>query len=148
MEVLHSLGALGFWIFIAAVVVAGIWGDTRKREIQQETLRRIVESGKDIDAALVDKIVAAGRGDARPDQDLQTSGIIMLFIAPGLAILGWFLAKLAEPLMDIMLGVSALVAFIGIGLMVAKNRQRTGIPTEIRSYMPCNWGSRKSGSFL
>ena len=46
MEVLHSLGALGFWIFIAAVVVAGIWGDTRKREIQQETLRRIVESGK------------------------------------------------------------------------------------------------------
>ncbi len=84
MEVLNSLGALGFWIFIAAIVVAGIWSDTRKREIQQETLRRIVESGKDIDAAMLDKLIAAGRGDARPDKDLKTSGIIMLFIAPGL----------------------------------------------------------------
>ena len=119
MEILHSLGALGFWIFIAAVVVAGIWSDARKREIQQETLRRIVESGKDIDAAMLDKLVAAGRGDARPDQDLKASGVIMIFIAPGLVILGWFLSALAEPLMGIMLGVSALVAFIGIGMMVA-----------------------------
>ena len=92
MEAIHSLGALGFWIFIAAIVVAGIWSDARTREIQQETLRRIVESGKEFDAAMLDKIVAAGSGDTRPDQDLKVSGIIMIFIAPGLAILGWFLS--------------------------------------------------------
>jgi uncharacterized membrane protein len=119
MEVLNSLGALGFWIFIAAIVVAGIWSDARKREIQQETLRRIVESGKDIDAAMLDKLIAAGRGDERPDKDLKTSGIIMLFIAPGLAVLGYFMGQLAEELFSILLGVSLLVAFIGIGMMVA-----------------------------
>ena len=119
MEVLHSLGALGFWIFIAAVVVAGIWFDARKREIQQETLRRIVESGKEIDAAMLDKLIAAGKGDSRPDQDLKTSGVIMIFIAPGLAIMGWFMSALAEPLLKILLGAAFLVAFIGIGMMVA-----------------------------
>ena len=40
-----GLGALGFWLFLAAVVVAGIWFDAKKRESQQETLRRVVESG-------------------------------------------------------------------------------------------------------
>ena len=119
MEAMNSLGALGFWIFIGAVVVAGIWSDARKREIQQETLRRIVESGKELDAAMLDKIVAVGGGNTRPDQDLKASGIIMIFIAPGLAILGWFLSELAEPLLGILLGVSLLVACIGIGLMVA-----------------------------
>ena len=119
MEVLHSLGALGFWIFIAAIVVAGIWFDARKREIQQETLRRIVESGKEIDAAMLDKLIAAGKGDSRQDQDLKTSGVIMIFIAPGLAIMGWFMSALAEPLLKILLGAAFLVAFIGIGMMVA-----------------------------
>ena len=119
MEVLHSLGALGFWIFIAAIVVAGIWFDARKREIQQETLRRIVESGKEIDAAMLDKLIAAGKGDSRPDQDLKTSGVIMISIAPGLAIMGWFMSALAEPLLKILLGVAFLVAFIGIGMLVA-----------------------------
>lgn len=126
MEVLHSLGALGFWIFIAAVVVAGIWGDTRKREIQQETLRRIVESGKDIDAAMLDKIVAAGKSDSSDDSDLQSGGIIMLFIAPGLAVLGYFMGKLAEELFSMLLGVSLLVAFIGIGMIVADKVSKRG----------------------
>ena len=119
MEVVNSLGALGFWIFIAAIVVAGIWSDTRKREIQQETLRRIVESGKEVDAAMLDKLVGAGGDDSRPDEELKTAGIIMLFIAPGLAVLGWFMSALAEELLSILLGVSLLVAFIGVGLMVA-----------------------------
>ena len=126
MEVLHSLGALGFWIFIAAVVVAGIWFDARKREIQQETLRRIVESGKEIDAAMLDKLIAAGKGDSRPDQDLKTSGVIMISIAPGLAIMGWFMSALAEPLLKILLGVAFLVAFIGIGMMVASKVSERG----------------------
>jgi hypothetical protein len=119
MEVVHSLGALGFWIFLAAIVVAGIWFDARKREIQQETLRRVVESGKEIDAEMLDKLIAAGKGDSRPDQDLKTTGVIMISIAPGLAIMGWFMSALAEPLLKILLGAAFLVAFIGIGMMVA-----------------------------
>ena len=53
-----GLAALAFWGFIATVVVAGIWYDIRKREAQQETLRRMFESGRPMDDALMDKLLA------------------------------------------------------------------------------------------
>ncbi len=119
MEAAAGLGAMGFWIFVAAVVVAGIWFDARKRETQQETLRRIVESGQTIDPAVIDKMVAVGGGKTRVDRDLKISGVIVMFIAPGLAILGWFLGQMEDGLFGMLLGVSLLVAFVGIGLFVA-----------------------------
>ncbi|MBT8067737.1 MAG: hypothetical protein KJO09_10885 [Gammaproteobacteria bacterium] len=112
-------GALGFWLFLAAVVVAGIWFDARKRESDQETLRRIVESGQRLDQAAIDKILKAGSGSNRVDRDLKVGGLITLAVAPGLFILGYFLSKLEEQLMDVMLGVGLLVACVGIGLLAA-----------------------------
>jgi ABC-type antimicrobial peptide transport system permease subunit len=114
-----GLGALGFWIFIGAVVVAGIWFDVRRRESQQETLRRVVESGKPVDSEMIDKLVRAGGEQSRTDLEFTVAGLILVFIAPGLAILGWFLAKLQPELMSVMLGVSLLMGFIGVGLLVA-----------------------------
>jgi hypothetical protein len=119
MDVAASYGALGFWLFLAAVVVGGIWFDARKRESEQETLRRIVESGQQIDTAVIDKMLAASGGRTRIDRDLKVSGLIVLFVAPGLAILGWFLGRLEEKLFGLMLGVALLVLFVGIGLLVA-----------------------------
>ena len=40
ISVSEGLAALGFWTFIAAIIVAGIWDGIRKREAQHETLRR------------------------------------------------------------------------------------------------------------
>jgi len=114
-----GLGALGFWIFIGSIVVAGIWFDVRRRETQQETLRRVVESGRDLDPAVIDKILAAGKDQSRIDRDLKVAGLIVIFIAPGLATLGWFLAKSQEGLWEVLLGVSLLVGFVGVGLLVA-----------------------------
>ncbi|MDH3747388.1 MAG: DUF6249 domain-containing protein [Gammaproteobacteria bacterium] len=114
-----GLAALGFWLFLAAVVVAGIWFDSRKRESQQETLRRVVESGQDIDPAMVDKLLAAGAGRDRIDRELKVAGLIVIFVAPGLALLGWFLSALREELLGVMLGVALLVGFVGAGLLVA-----------------------------
>lgn len=119
MEVAAGLGAMGFWIFLAAVVVAGIWFDARRRESQQETLRRVVESGQSIDAEVIDKLVAANSGSENLEHELKIAALIVIFIAPGLAILGWFLARLDEQLMGIMLGVSLLVGFVGAGLYAA-----------------------------
>jgi len=119
MEAAAGLGALGFWIFIAAIVVAGIWFDVRKRESQQETLRRVVESGQEIDPAIIDKILAAGKELSRIDRDLRVSGLIVIFLSPGLAVFGWFLAKSRPEIMSVMLGIALLVGFIGIGLLVA-----------------------------
>ena len=112
-------GALGFWLFLAAVVVAGIWFDARKRESDQETLRRIVESGQRLDQAAIDKILKAGSGSNRVDRDLKVGGLITLAVAPGLFVLGYFLSRLEEQLMDVMLGVGLLVACVGIGLLAA-----------------------------
>jgi len=119
MEMAAGLGALGFWIFIGSIVVAGIWFDVRRRETQQETLRRVVESGRDLDPAIIDKILAAGKDQSRIDRDLKVSGLIVIFVAPGLAALGWFLAKSQEELWEVLLGVSLLVGFVGVGLLVA-----------------------------
>ena len=119
MDAAAGLGAFGFWMFLAAVVVAGIWFDARKRESQQETLRRAVESGQRLDPAIIDKLVAVGGGESRIDRDLKVAGLIVIFVAPGLALLGWFLAILQEELLEVMIGVSLLVGFVGIGLLVA-----------------------------
>ncbi len=119
MEAAAAYGAIGFWLFLAAVVVAGIWFDARKRESLQETLRRVVESGKEINPAVIDKLFGASGGSERVDRELKVAGLIVIFIAPGLAVLGWFLAALNEKLLGIMLGVSVLVGFVGAGLLVA-----------------------------
>lgn len=114
-----GLGALGFWIFLAAIIVAGIWFDAKKRESQQETLRRIVESGQRIDQAMMDKFLKAGSDGNRTDQDLKVGGLITMSVAPGLFLLGFFLSKVEEQMMDVMLGVSLLVGFVGIGVYAA-----------------------------
>jgi hypothetical protein len=112
-------GALGFWLFLAAIIVAGIWFDARKRESDQETLRRIVESGQRVDQAMLDRILKAGTSNSRIDQDLKVGGLITLSVAPGLYLLGFFLSKVEPQMMDVMLGVSLLVGFVGIGLLAA-----------------------------
>ena len=112
----EGLAALAFWGFIAAVVVAGVWYAIRERQAQHETLRRIIDSGKAVDSALVDQVLGGGR---RTDRGLKIAGLIVIFAAPGLAVLAWFIGQLSEPWLMPLLGVSALVAFVGIGLLVA-----------------------------
>ncbi len=119
MEAAAGLAALGFWLFLAAVVVAGIWFDARKRESQQETLRRVVESGQQLDVAVIDRMLATTGDRERPDRDLKVAGIIMMFVAPGLSVLGWFLGRFNDKIFELMIGVGLLVLIIGIGLYVA-----------------------------
>lgn len=115
-----GVAAIGFWLFLAAIVVAGMWYDIRKRESQQRTLRSILESGQQIDEELIDKLLSAGSGGrAQLARELMVWGIVVLSIAPGLAVLGWFIALQYAPALYPVLGAAALVGFIGIGLVVA-----------------------------
>jgi O-antigen/teichoic acid export membrane protein len=115
-----GLAALAFWGFLASIVVAGIWYDVRKREAQQETVRRLLESGQPIDDSLMDKLFSLGGGTReRLDRDFKLVALIMLPTAVGLALLGLVLG-----LQDIgaklpLLGVAALVACIGLGFLWA-----------------------------
>lgn len=111
-----GLSALAFWGFIAAVVVAGIWYGLRERQAQYETLRHLIDSDKPIDDAIVKEVLG---GTVRLDRGLKIAAIIALFTAPGLAVLGYFVGKIAEQALTSLLGVAGLTAFVGIGLWVA-----------------------------
>jgi hypothetical protein len=115
-----GLAALAFWGFIASVVVAGIWYDIRKRETQQETLRRMFESGRPMDDALMDKLLTMGGDKAdRVDHGLKIAGVILLPTSVGLAILGMVLGMVYPETQLPLLGVAALVACVGLGLLGA-----------------------------
>lgn len=116
MNGIFGLAAFGFWMFIAAAAVAGIWDGVRKREAEHETLRRMIESGKEPDQAMIDKLLGHRK---KPARDLRVGGIITLFVAPGLAILGWAISFTAEEAFMPLLGVSLLVALVAIGLLTA-----------------------------
>ena len=119
MEATAGLAALGFWLFLAAIVVANVVAASRRRESQQETLRRVVESGQHLDVALIDRMLGVSESNKRADRELKVSGIIVMFVAPGLLVLGWFLGRFNDKIFDVMLGVGSLVMLVGIGLYVA-----------------------------
>ena len=50
MEGIFGLAAFGFWMFIAAVSLGGIWDGIRKREAEHETVRRIAQGEADVTA--------------------------------------------------------------------------------------------------
>ena len=118
MEVATSIGAFGFWMFLAVVVGGAMWFDARKKESEQETLRRLVESGQRIDTAVIDKMFKS-TGNERKDRDLMVAGIITLFVGFGLAVMGWFIGKFDPKAFTAMLGVGGMVGIIGLGLLLS-----------------------------
>ena len=120
-----GLASLAFWGFIAAVVVAGIWFDIRKREAQHETVRRIVESGKAIDEELMDKLLSLGSGKTeRLDRGFKITGLIMLPTAVGLAVFGLIMGTQFPQAQLPLLGAAALVGCIGLGFLLTANIAR------------------------
>ena len=64
----------------------------------------------------MDKVLG---GDRQVHRDLRIGGLIVLCAAPGMALLGWFISRIAEPALMPLLGVAALMVFVGIGLLAA-----------------------------
>ena len=120
-----GLAAFAFWGFIAAVVVAGIWYDIRKKEAQQETIRRLFESGQPVDEKIMDKLLAqsSDKGD-RLDRALKLTGVILLPVAVGLVILGMVLGMQFPDTRLPLLGVAGLVGCIGLGMLGAAKMAR------------------------
>ena len=114
-----GLAAFGFWFFIAAIVVGGIWDKIKKRDAQHETLRRIVESGQPVDDSMANRILAASADSQQQARDLKVGAYICAGLAPGLACLGYAMSFLAEELLVILLGVSGLVLFISLSMYLA-----------------------------
>ena len=108
-----GLGVLGFWLFVASFPIIGIWDAARKRESQHETLRRMIESGHPVDEELMNKILGS---DKNLDKELKIAGLIVLGVAPGIAVMGWSISMVSPVWLMPLFGVAALVAFVGGGL--------------------------------
>ena len=111
-----GLAAVAFWGFLGAIVVGGMWYALRERQAQYEALSRLIESGQAVDEQLVDKMLG---GKSRVDRDLRIAGLIVTCAAPGVAILAWAIGQVASAWFLPLLGVAALVACIGGGLLLA-----------------------------
>jgi hypothetical protein len=114
-----GLAALAFWVFIAAVAVASIWDGIRKREAKHETVRRVIESGQPIDQELMDKLLLQNIGRERSDRDFKIAGMWILPVSVGMAIFGLIMGSSYPQSQAPLLGVSALLACLGIGFLVA-----------------------------
>jgi hypothetical protein len=130
MDGIFGLAAFGFWMFVAAATVGGIWDGVRKREAEHETLRRMIESGKQPDPELVDKLLGHKKDPAR---DLKVAGLIVIFVAPGLALMGWLIGLENKDAFHALLGVAGLVAFVGIGLLTASKYLERAVARDMRN---------------
>ena len=114
-----GLAALAFWGFIAAVVVGGIWDNIRKRDAQHETVRRLIESGQTMDQELLKRLsLLNNSGNDRYDRDLKIAGMLLLPISVGMAVFGYKFGTQVDIVGTILLGVSAMIACIAIGLLI------------------------------
>jgi len=113
-----GIAAAAFWLFIAVIIVAGMWYDMRRREAQHETLRRLAESGQPLDPDLMDRLLSVS-GGGNTARELMIWGVVMLFVAPGVAVLAVFIGWQYAPALLPLLGVAILIGFIGVGLVVA-----------------------------
>ncbi|HUQ08926.1 MAG TPA: hypothetical protein VM146_01330 [Steroidobacteraceae bacterium] len=123
-------GGAGFWIFIAALVVGGMWSDARKKAEKHETLRRIVEKTGTIDEARLKELFSDENPEVKPGysyRGLRVAGTIVLFLAAGIAtffLVAAGLGKLFGTMemfrnitgLVVGLAVSAGIAVVGLGL--------------------------------
>ena len=115
-----GLASMAFWGFIAVVTAAGIWDSVRKREAQHETVRRMIESGKDFDQELIDRLLSLGiSGRKRIDRDFKITALWILPIAVGMVPFGLILGSQVPAAKMPLLSVSALMGCMGVGFWAA-----------------------------
>lgn len=93
-----GLAALGFWLFVAAVIVVSIWATVRRRDMQTHLLQRMLESGQKIDQALLDRMFP-------PRSSARTAGFVLVVL--GFSMAGMGLAGTSYPI--VVLGALAFL---------------------------------------
>lgn len=95
-----DFGALGFWIFIAAIIVAGIWAKSRAQAEKHETLRRMVEKTGTIDEAKLKELFSEPSAEeSKPGYGYRVArviGTIAMFFGAGIAVFASIAAGLGK----------------------------------------------------
>jgi hypothetical protein len=113
---------LAFFAMILGIVVISVWGGVQARKEANETIRRAIDHGQQLDAdtlSSLSKPVRSAQADIR-------GGVIMLFLGAGLALAGAFaggwipgFSGYAEEAGVGLFIPAAIVGFIGLGQLVA-----------------------------
>ena len=107
--------AVVFWIFVAAVVWAGLWYARSRNREKQKTIRMAIEKGVKLDPALIESIDRDR--PARPE-DYSIGGYICTATGIGLFPLGFFLRFVAVEAFYPLMGAGILVVLVGLSLLL------------------------------
>lgn len=90
------MAAAAFWIFLAAIIVAATWKHSQSEKVKHETVRFLIEKNQKLDEGQISELL-----NPKPPQwlypqqkpgyayrGLRAFGIIILFVALGLALVG------------------------------------------------------------
>jgi len=142
-------GALGFWIFIAVIVVAGIWEKSRREAERHETLRRIVEKTGTVDEVKMKELFRPAeepKSKSKPGRGyraLRITGTILMFCGAVPAIFGiaagLFAGKAGVETVPPdfvigMLSISLCLVMLGLGLFFSSRFAEP--PADSRSEPP------------
>jgi hypothetical protein len=111
---------LAFFTMIVGIVLIGVWGSVQARREANETIRRAIDSGQQLDAETLSSLNKPVRS---PQADMR-GGVIMMFLGLGLALAGAVAGGVFGGGFDPNAGTgmfiaAAIVGFIGIGQFVA-----------------------------
>jgi hypothetical protein len=126
-----NIGAAAFWLFLAAIIIGGMWRKKHSEALRHETLRLLIEKGQKIDEAQMREFLNPPPPIPSPwtmppkkkigdvYRSLRVFGTIILFIALGLGIMclwrGLMLGFHDRSVVEIGTGIP-MVAVLGAGL--------------------------------
>jgi hypothetical protein len=115
-----DIGALGFWLFVAALVVGGMWKESRQQAEKHETLRRIVEKTGVIDEARLKELFSPAE-EAKPSasyRGLRIAGTIIMFAGAGMAMFFLIPTLIGNPIEWWYggLAIAAGISLLGLGV--------------------------------
>lgn len=121
-----------FWIFVAVVVVAGVWKEIAIRRDTQTTIRLAIEKGQSLDPALVEKLLRPG---GSPAAGVLTGGAVLVAIGLGLPSLGAMLSLGGrQGVVYPLTGAGMLVLLVGVALLLVWRFQRqTQLVADVRA---------------
>jgi len=119
-----GIAGAAFWVFVAAVAIAGIWREVVFRRESETTLRLAIEKGQTLDPAVVEKLLKPR--SKRGPEGLLVAGGLNVAAGIGLPVLGYLLeasgnGRAFYPL----LGVGILTFLIGVAFILLSGLLRT-----------------------
>ena len=108
-----ALVGVAFWAWLAAVVIAGEIGETKRRRADLDLIRFTIEKGQPLSAELIQQLFA------KPATPLLIGGIVTLAAGFGLVIFSLFLARNNPRSGWIVAGGGMIAICVGTGLVIS-----------------------------